>query len=67
MNTNALWVNNSGADLSGPFSSAISEACKRGDGVLPEELADLFDLVRTPAGSAAAWRLDFKNDEEVAS
>lgn len=58
----ALWMNNTGTDVS--FADAeISAACLRGDGVLPEEIADLFTLERTPAGSAAAWRLAFKADD----
>lgn len=62
MKRTATWINNTNTDTS-MFDHVIAAACKRGDGVLPEEIADVFELVRTPPGSAAEWRLDFKADD----
>jgi len=57
------WINNTNCDTR-MFDHLIAAACARGDGVLPEEIADVFELVRTPPGSAAPWRLDLKSDGE---
>lgn len=53
-----LIFNCTGADTR-MFDREIVAACDNG-GVLPEELADLFELVRLPPGSACEWRLGWK-------
>lgn len=40
------------------FHAAIMEAIKNG-GIFGEDLADVFRLTKTPAGSAAEYSLDF--------
>lgn len=62
MKNRATWINNTNCDVR-MFDHVIAAACNRGDGVLPEEIADVFVLVRTPPGSAADWRLDLKPDD----
>ena len=54
-------VNNTTADIHGTAGmyEAIVEATKK-EGILPEELEDLFTLTRCPEGSDAEWRLDWK-------
>ena len=53
----AIYVNNTGSDVT-LFHGAIMRAIKNG-GAFDADLADIFTLTKTPAGSAADYRLDF--------
>ena len=52
----SLWGNNTNLDLR-MFYAVIAEACRNG-GTLPEELADTFELVKTPAVAACEYMLN---------
>ena len=52
-----LYVDNVGG-ATREFHKAIVEAIANG-GKLPEELADVFVLRKTPAGSACEWAVDW--------
>ena len=67
-----VLINSTGVDIR-PVETAVIAACKTG-GILPEELADIFVLVRVPDGvndlatatGRPCWRLTMRNDAEVA-
>lgn len=52
------YINNTEADLR--FAHTAIMAAIANGGTLPEELDDLFTLTECPAGSGAAWRIDWK-------
>lgn len=52
------WGNNTREDLRA-FDREIAHAC-RNNGDLPEHLAERFELVRCPPGSAAGWALNYR-------
>ena len=52
-----IYCNNTGADVSA-FHAAIIKAAKNG-GVFGDDLADVFVLTKTPAGSACDYILTF--------
>jgi hypothetical protein len=53
----AIYANNTGADVT-MYHSFIMLAISLG-GCFGPDLADIFSLRKTPAGSAVAWVLDW--------